>query len=117
MFIVNRFNVPLLEAFEGLQVEIGELALASLGLSRYRIYQSIIIGSLYLASMLIFIFLGVFSFTGGDSFGATVQALLPCVAGILAYAGGSDADKAKANLVAVVKKTFETIREVKTSVQ
>ena len=96
-------------AFDKLQQEIGNLALMSIGLSGFQITTGIIFGTICLASILLFLFLGVYSFTGGDSFGAVVQSVLPIIAGLGVRGAHRDSDRAKVDLSALVKKTFEQI--------
>ena len=102
-------------AIDMLQDDIVALALKYLSLSTEQIVAAICIGTVYLFGLLIFLFCGAFSFTDGDVFGATIQSLLPIVAGGIRW----NAEKADTNkkkdlqmLEFVVERCFDLISNV-----
>ena len=103
------------DVIDMLQDDIVALALKYLSLSTEQIVAAICIGTVYLFGLLIFLFCGAFSFTDGDVFGATIQSLLPIVAGGIRW----NAEKADTNkkkdlqmLEFVVERCFDLISNV-----
>ena len=99
-------------AFDSLQEEIGEQTLAAIHLSKNRIRLSIFGGSFLLLCVLVFVYLGTYSFTGGDSFGAAVQSIIPLAAGVGAWKANGDSEKRSLNLTKTVRKTLKKMMKI-----
>eukprot|EP00942_MAST-04A_sp_MAST-4A-sp1_P002194 g2194.t1 len=83
------------DAVNSLQVRMVGIALEMVGLSHDQLIRLLVFGCIYLFFVLIFLLLGIFSFTEGDLFGCTIQSILPMAAGGLRFKSVNAGDKFK----------------------
>lgn len=83
------------EAVNSLQIRMVDIALEMVGLSHNQLVRLLVFGCFYLFFVLIFLLLGIFSFTEGDLFGCTIQSMLPMAAGALRFKSVNAGDKFK----------------------
>ena len=97
------------EGFSKLEDELARDALSSVGLTFGNLVSVFIAAVSLLAALFAFIFLGISGLTEGSEFGAVVNSILPCAAG-LGAALSQRRDNSNYDLKQVVKSVFKKMR-------
>lgn len=71
-----------------LKKQVGNNALAMMGLTKEELVQVLIIAAIFLLLLFVFIFMGVTAFSTADGFSAVINSILPAAAGLSMSGGG-----------------------------